>query len=207
MTAASKMSPPLDDVLDEIASYATVPSAQQLRELTAKYPQFEKEIVDFVTDLAALEMAPTEDEISVGDAQGIVDRTMSRVNQMLFDSKKSAVLTDLYADIKASGHDSDSFRRLIGIDLSILDCVARRLVRPSSVPRRLVEAIAFALNRELSMVREFLLMPPVAATAYKSRNKPQVQQMGFKDLVEHSDLTDVEKRRWLDEEADGDERG
>jgi hypothetical protein len=150
--------------------------------------------------------APAPVELTDEDVNTVVNRTMSRVNQLLFESRKSEKLTDLFVDIKASGHDGDSFRRLLGIDHSILDCLAKRLVSPASVPRRLVEAMASALNREVDVLRQFLLMPPVPATAYKSRKKPQVQQMDFKDLVAHADLTDAEKRRWLVEAVDGDGR-
>lgn len=202
MNATNKKSPSLDEVLDEIASRATTPNALQLRELTGKYPQFKKEIIDFVTDLAAMDIAPSGDELSTDDVDLIVDRAVSRVNQMLFDSQKAKVLTDLYADIKASGHDTDSFRSLIGVDHSLLDCLANRLVRPGSVPRRLVETMAAVLRREADNVRAFLAMPPVAATAYKSKAKPAVRQMEFNELVEHADLPETEKQAWLGEEAD-----
>lgn len=187
----------LDSILNEIASSSTTPDAAQLREWIAKYPDFKSEIIDFVTDLIEMEAAArTSIEATQEDVDLVVNRTMSRVQQMLFDEKSTKPLTDLMTEINSSGHDFESFQRTVGIDRSILSCLAAHLITPATIPRRLKELIATTLHRPLASVEEFLQMPPVIAAAYKSKRRPQTTQVDFKTILDDADLPDIEKDRW-----------
>jgi hypothetical protein len=202
MIATQNDTPALDHVLAEIASSSTPPDAAQLRGWLAKYPEFKSEIIEFATDWVEMEAARVPHEVTREEVDLVVNRTMSRVHQILFDAKKPASLTDLMADVKASGHDLDSFQRAVGVDRSIVSCFAGRLIKPATVPFNLVKAMAEALNRPVEVLQDFLRLPPMPAGAYKARNRPQTKQEDFATILMDADLPEAEKARWLAEAPD-----
>jgi len=203
MTAKPNRRPTLDEVLADIATLPAAPVGSDLREWINRYPQFKTEIIDFVTDLADMEtfaapVTTTNDEVDL-----IVNRTMSRVQQIMDEEKQTSPLTDLLMDIKAAGHDLDSFQRQVGIDRSLLTCLANRFVRPSTIPYLLISLIATALNRRIEAVREYFLLPmQINAAAYKSKKPPRPQQQDFSVLIGYADLDEIKKSEWLSQPPD-----
>ena len=202
MTTNATPKPSLDDVLAEIAASPAVPDAQQLRHWMSQYPEFAAEIVDFVTDWVEMESAEGAPEATQDEVNRIVNRTMSRVQQLLDEAERSDSMQDLGAEIEAAGHDLDSFQRTVGIDRSILTCLMERMVRPAGIPLLLIQALAEALNRSVEQVRTYLVLPPQPSAAYRSRRQPVSNQADFSELVEHADLSDADKERWLAEPPD-----
>ncbi len=203
MTYNQDRNPSLDDVLTEIAASTAPPDAQQFRSWVNRYPQFRAEIVDFATDWIEMDAVEAGHEITRDDVDFVVNRTMSRVQQFLDEAERPTSVKDLTADIKAAGHDLDSFQRMVGIDHSILTCFEERLIRPATIPLQMVIAVAQALSRNEELVRDYLRLPPQqAAVAYKARNQPDKNQSDFADIVKHADLPEDEKERWLAEPLD-----
>jgi hypothetical protein len=202
MTADRNRKPTLDDVLTEIAAAPNPPDARDLRAWTAKYPEFAAAIVDFATDWVEMESVHHKHAVTTEDVDLVVNRTMSQIQMMLDAAERQAALTDLAADIRAAGHDLDSFQRAVGIDRSMLDCLIVRLVTPVTVPSQLVRALAGELNRSIERVRDYLRLPPQPVAAYKARKRPEVRQADFAVIVRHSQLSDAEKSRWLAEPPD-----
>lgn len=194
--------PLLEDVLAEIAVASSPPDAQSLRVWTAKYPEFAAEIMEFATDWVEMDAACLEHLVTAEDVDIVVNRTMSRVQKMLDTEERSVSLIDLAVDIRATGYDFDTFQRIVGIDRSILDCLIARLVRPVRLPASLVRVLAETLNRSIEDVREYLRLPPQPVAAYKSRRRPDIKQADFAEIVQHSQLSEVEKARWLAEPPD-----
>lgn len=202
MTANVQHRLTLNEVLDEIATASNPPDEQMLRAWTVKYPDFAAEIVEFATDWVATEVARPDHIVPAEEVDLVVNRTMSRVQAMLDAAERPETLTDLAADIRAAGHDFDSFQRAVGIDRSILDCLIARLIKSATVPVQLVHALAGTLNRSLNSVRDYLRLPPQLVAAYKARARPEVRQVDFATLVEQSQLSDAEKARWLADPPD-----
>lgn len=202
MTKLSAHHPSLDEVLDEIATEPSPPDAETMRAWTAKYPAFASAIVDFVTDWIEMDLVPTDHPPSEEAADAAVSRTMSRVQSLLDEADRAAPLTDLTHDIRSAGHDIASFERTVGIDRSILDCLISRLVRPATIPVRLIQSIAAALNRSVDHVRDYVRLPLQANAAFKARRRPTPSQADFGDIVRSSQLTEADKARWLAEAPD-----
>jgi len=202
MTTHSDQRQSLDDVLAAIAALPTPPDAQALRIWMIEYPDFKSSIVAFVTDWIEAEASKSLLINMDDDVNSVVNRTMSRVQQLLDQPQRSAAINDLTADIAAAGHSLDSFQRAVGIDRTILSCLAGRMVRPATIPLRLVIAMAEALQRGIDHVRDFLRMPLAPEAAYKSRKRPTNTQMDFRALVQAADLSEHDKRRWHAEAPD-----
>src|ERR1700735_1406168 len=203
MTAKLNRQPTLDEVLADIVTLQAPPVRSDLREWINHYPQFKTEIIDFVTDWADMEtfaapVIPTEDEVDL-----IVNRTMSRVQQIMDEETQRAPLTDLLTDIKAVGYDFESFQRQVGIDRSLLTCLANRFVRPSTIPSLLITLIATALNRRIETVRKYFLLPiQINSAAYKSKSAPKPHQQDFSVLVGYADLEESKKSEWISQPSD-----
>jgi len=203
MTAKPNRKADLDAVLDEFASLSNAPDAATLRAFIDKYPEFRRELVEFATDWIATQAARNRRPVTREAVDSIVNRTMSRVQSLLDAAERPAKIADLGADIRASGHDFESFQRTVGIDRSILDCLVDRLVKPATLPARLVASVADALKRTADEFRDYARMPPqLAAAANKSPGRPRATQVDFSLLVEDSDLPPPDKARWLAEPAD-----
>jgi hypothetical protein len=192
----------LDDVLEEITALPAPPDGEQLRALITRYPQFKTAIVDFATDWVEMEATRSAYEVKKEDVDVVVDRTMSRVQQVLDEATRSSSVNDLLADIKAAGHDLESFQRAVGIDRSMLTCLAERMIRPSTIPLRLVTSMAKALGRAAEVMRDYLQLPPQPAAAFKARKRPEPKQDDFAVVVKSADLTEPQKARWLTEPPD-----
>lgn len=82
MIANPNRKPTLEDVLTEIAALSTPPNAEHLRSWMGRYPEFKAEIVDFVTDWIELEAVKTTHEVTQEEVDLVVNRTMSRVQQL-----------------------------------------------------------------------------------------------------------------------------
>lgn len=193
--------PELDTILDEFAELPNPPDAETLRAWIEKYPQFADEIIDFATDWIEMEAAPSH-RPSGDEVDAVVSRTISRIQTLLDAGERPEQLKDLSADIRAAGHDHDTFQRTIGIDRSLLDSLVARLVRPATLPARLVQSIATALGRSLESVRQYLCLPAVLGAAHRARGRPQTNQADFAFLVTHSQLSEAEKAAWLAEPPD-----
>jgi hypothetical protein len=196
MTANIDRKPTLEAVLDEIAGSPVVPNETLLRAWTTQYPEFASQIVAFVTDWIAMDVASTPHDVTDEDVSLVLNRTMSRVQGILDAGERSEQLTDLATDIRAAGYDFDTFQRAAGIDRSILDSLIARLVKASTIPHPLVRDTAELLNRSLDNVRNYFRLPPQAVGAYKSRAQPEIKQVDFAMLLEHSKLSDKERVRW-----------
>ena len=192
----------LDNVLAEIAASHAVPDAQQLRQWMSQYPEFAAEIVDFATDWVEMDATEGVPEVTEDAVNRIVNRTMSRVQQLLDEAERSDSIQDIGAEIGAAGHDFDSFQRAVGVDRSILTCLMERLVRPATIPLLLVHSLAETLNRNVERVRAYLVLPPQPSAVYRSRKQPMLIQTDFSELVENAQLSDADKARWLAEPPD-----
>jgi hypothetical protein len=202
MNAKSDNKPDLEAVLDEFASLSGPPDAATLNAFIADHPQFERELIEFATDWVATDAARHRQPVTAALVDSIVNRTMSRVQSMMDEADRSPEIVDLAADIKAAGHDLESFQRAVGIDRTILDGLIDRLVIPATLPARLVTMAAAALKRSADQFREYVLIPPRLAAANKSRGRPSATQAEFQIFVRDSGLPEEDRTRWLAEPPD-----
>lgn len=202
MKAKNDRTSDLDAVLDEFASLSGPPDAATLRAFIEDHPEFERELIEFATDWVATDAARHRQPVTPELIDSIVNRTMSRVQSIMDAAERAPELIDLATDIRAAGHDFESFQRAVGIDRSILDGLISRLIKPATLPARLVAAVADALKRSADEFRGYVLIPPRLAAVHKSRGRPTAKQADFQVFVRDSDLPDADKSRWLVEPPD-----
>lgn len=196
-----KAAPTLDDVLMRFAEAVDTPNETVLRGWLADYPQYARELIEFATDWIERDAARADVDFSQADFDSIVNRTMSRAQQLLDEAPQNDVV-DLQAEIRRAGYSTASFERLIDVDQSILDCLFARLVKAATIPARLIEAISDALDRSADSVRAYFRLSPQQALAHKASTQPKLVQVDFHDLVRHSSLQEDVRLRWLSEAPD-----
>jgi hypothetical protein len=202
MTIKTEQQHSLDDVLTAIRALGTPPADDRLREWMHRYPAFRKDIVEYVTAWIDIETRAASPDPAPEVVDRVVSRTMSRVVQLLDEADHPRAMHDLSAEIIAAGYSIDSFQRVLCIDNSILTSLIARLVRPATIPARLVRDIAEALRRQADAVRDYFRLPPRLAAAHKARKQPTARQVDFAYLVERAALPEVEKKKWLAEKPD-----
>jgi hypothetical protein len=194
--------PTLDEVLQEFITAETAPTAEHVRAWIKRYPQFEYEIIAFATTWVEVDNAPPGDPIKVSDIDHVVNHTMSRLQNLLFEedaAAKTVEIRDFVTVIKAAGHELDSFEQAIGVDRSILTCLIERLILPKTIPGRLIASIAVILRLSREAVRHYFEDPPRSRAAHRARQRPVIRQVSFADAVRDSTLPEQDKRRWLAE--------
>jgi hypothetical protein len=202
MNAKSERQYSLDEVLTEIRALGTPPAGDELRTWLNRHPTFKRDIIDYVTAWVDVESRAELPDPPPEVVNRVVSRTMSRVQQLIDEADRQQAIQDLSAEIASAGHSLDSFQRALGIDYSILTSLVARLVRPATIPARLVREIAEALHRQIDAVRDYFRLPPLLAAAHKARKRPAARQVDFSYLIEHAELPEPDKQRWLAEAPD-----
>lgn len=192
----------VDDVLHEISSSGIPPDRTKFRRFLAQYPEFKSEIVDFVTAWIEMEAIPDTYEMTDTTVDRVVNRTMSRVQQLLHRPEDPTPLASLSKEIRATGHDLHSFELAVGIDREMLTSLDNRLINPASIPALLVERIASALCRSAESVRTYLRLHPQQAAAYMASRFPALSQIDFAEAVRESTLSETKKAFWLAKSPD-----
>lgn len=194
--------PTLDEVLQEFIAAGTAPTAGHVREWINRYPQFSHEIIAFATTWIEVDNASPGNPIEASDIDRVVNRTMSKIQNLLFEEEaaaKTAEIRDFLVVIKAAGHDLDSFEQAIGVDRSILVCLIERLIEPTTLPGCLIITIAEIVRLSIDTVQNYFAGPPKPQAAHRAKQKPVIQQVSFAEAVRSSTLPAQDKIRWLTE--------
>jgi hypothetical protein len=209
--------PTLDDVLNEFMAEQSRPQADALEVLAKRYPQFQRELIDFAAAWAEQLTLPAETELSPEQEKLLVDRAMSHMVNVTFNReekaqepvKKAAPLQNLTGEAKKSGYELQEFAKACGLDLALVTKLNNRLISLNTIPPRLISHIGRLLSRSIEEISYYLSMSPadLATKSFLARKKPQrPKQQSFAEAIRGSSLSDAEKTRWLDEAAGLEER-
>ena len=213
-----------DEVLDAFGA-AAWPTKKLLREWVKRYPQFERDLVEFAT-LWAVTANLQEDEMDSELEDSIVNRVMSRVQKLNreLEDEQSAALPTAYASAAAARAAlcvSDAVclriesleqalreRGVLGewahtleIDDSIFVLMEEHMISPP-VPRRLLDTFSKVLGVQVEEFRAWLFQDPAPQYAWYATKTPTIERWSFQMAVEKSSLPDPLKKQWLAESVD-----
>lgn len=201
-----------DEVLDAFGASAAWPTEALVREWAMKYPEYERDLVDFATAWAATASSPT-DVLDPQREDELVNRTMSRVQMLVREQDEASQATpsvaaaanrlqidSLEQALRERGVTS-SWIEALGIDESILALLEEHMIAPP-VPRRLLDALSRSLGVHIEAVRAWLFQNSIPQVVSYSAKKPAFEQWTFQQAVEKSSLPDALKQQWLRETAD-----
>ncbi|MGO4551228.1 hypothetical protein AB4059_09000 [Lysobacter sp. 2RAF19] len=203
-----------DEVLDAFGAAVAWPTEALVRAWAKKYPEYERDLVDFATAWAATVGFPLE-ALDPQREDEIVNRTMSRV-QMLVREQDEATqapppvavavaanrlqIDSLEQALRAHGVTS-SWIEALGIDEFILALLEEHMIAPP-VPRRLLDALSRPLGVHIEVVRAWLFQDSIPQMVSYSTKKPAFERWTFQQAVQQSSLPDALKQQWLRETSD-----
>lgn len=196
----------LADVFDELVASEPLPSAGVLDRWIRRYPQFEQELIEFVASWSLMESAAVPEYPSTDATHStLVLRGMSIVQNLLHDrsseSQSRTTLDGLLSTARAAGTTLAELAAITHLGEVVLRKLDRRLIRLSSIPDEVMNAVAAALNASVAAVRSYLQGPPSLATNthYHAAQTPTLaQEEDFATAVRNDPtMTEADRARWL----------
>lgn len=197
-----------DDINAVLAAYsdaASRPGGTRLEEWVRRYPQHEHALVqfalhDFIFEHGLLygEESPAQEALFLARAQAIRER-------MIAGQRKPA-LTGLLESAKARGMSATDLARELRLGVPEVVKLDRRLIRASTLPRRLIDHLAQMLQVSFAEVATYLRRPPTlsAQASYKADQAPRVaaqEEFAHAIAASHA-LTEAQKAFWRAEMND-----
>lgn len=197
----------VDDVLNEFVLENEFPSQKSLKNFVSKYPNYEKELIEFSTAWLIQESLPSEAEISLDQEEEILVNTMKYAEQILEQqgidiNSNSEVISNLAVEIKKRGLTIKKFAEKCNLNISIVTKLNERLILFGSIPKSLIQKISDILECSIESIVYFLSSSPsqVSNASFISNKKPELlNQELFIEAINSSALSTEEKMFWLSE--------
>jgi hypothetical protein len=204
----------LQNVLNEFVLAEEHPTRAALGIWVRQYPQFERELAEFMAVWMAEETLPEPVVLASEDEDLIINRAMSQVENLLYQrggsdapavvSTTAAPLTSLIQSARTISVDVPALAAACQLDRTLLVKLEAHLILASSIPAQLIEKLTQVLKRSAQEIAAFLEQPPriVPGTSFLAHDTPRVSpQETFADAVQKSALPKALKDYWLAESA------
>ena len=203
----------LEDVLDALIAADEAPGPVALDRWIREYPQFERELVDFMASWTLMNSAvsPSVDQEELADEEVKADerlmlRGMSIVQNLLHEmshrTETAPRLDSLLGAAKAVGMSLPDFARAAHLGEAVVRKLDRRLIRFASIPKQAIDAVADAMRCQARAVALYLQRPATFAAGahYRADRVPQLAEPeDFIVAIEKDPtMTAEDRRRWRD---------
>ncbi|WP_437795480.1 hypothetical protein [Sorangium sp. So ce693] len=200
--------PALEDVLDTYLVAVEEPDLDSAREWGRRFPEHAEAIRDFVTSWRLAARLPANPSAAPIDTATFVQRGMTVVAGVLRgeQEKDLAAVTrppieSLLVEAKARGISTADLAAKLGLSVTLLAKLNRRLLDHASIPRELIQAIAVTLARSADAVALYFAQPPTFAAGafHRAAGKPAIadREDFFGAVRSDLALTDEHRARWL----------
>lgn len=170
-----------------------------LQKYIEKYPQFEKELLEFAKERSLLKF---DLETEISNEEKVSLAKLTRRNFEKFWAGKALQtqsIESLTATAKTLGMKKQEFAKRIGLNGNQLFNLEVRGFIFSTIPQTLIETVAETLQTTKETIESFLNQQPKVAANYKSQTRPEeVKQISFAEAVKEDEtLSAKEKERLL----------
>ncbi len=191
--------PSLEDVLTSFAVADTATEPATLREWVQLYPQFERELAELASHLPVDPMALPE----TGGTEAFIEKGMAGLQALLAKQPPMGdprPIAGLFAEAKQQGLSSNALARKVGLPVTMLAMLDRKLFRFASIPAAVHSALSHALEIPERTIAAFLQGQPTFAVgaAFKSKQAPKLpEQVDFLEELERDPgLSKKARARW-----------
>jgi hypothetical protein len=192
----------LDQIIESYSASAGGPSYESMLAWISRYPEYEREIIDFTVDwFMAEQTAP-----ALGEAdEELTAETLQRHREIIQEIVSRHIATQvgiegLLAEAKARGMSRKQLADAVRLTIPLIDKLDRRLIHYSSIPRAIIESLAQALSRQVDTVSQYLQGTPLlpAGASYKAEEAPSLPEVqDFSDAVQDDRTLSPERKREL----------
>jgi len=202
----------LGDVFNEFVAQHDRPTREALVAWIGRYPQYERELIEFVAVWAEQEMLPPARELSTEDEKRVVNRAMSHVQNVIYSQSenrkgsgaKATQFATLIDEGKNVGFSARELAKACDLDLALLTKLNNRQIDPQSIPPSVAARFAQVLKRPVELIAAFFLRAPqtISGRSFLARGKPEATaRQKFSDAIRSSSLAPEDKALWLRETA------
>ena len=181
----------LEDILDAYVASGVGPNSP-LDEWIRRYPEFERELIEFAASWSLMKWLPPVPNAEEVDEETLVLRGMSVVQNLLHrqsaESASGAVapFESLIAEGRERGFEPRRLAHAVGLGDSLLRKLDRRLIAYASLPQELISRLAQVVQREATSITAYLQQDPTlgATTEHRSGQAPILMELeDFFDAV------------------------
>lgn len=198
----------IDSILAAYADAARSPGGTRLEEWVRRYPQHERALVEFAVYDYVFEHGRTFEETAVereslflSRAQAVRERLMAASGLTAVGASTSA-MQSMLDSAKERGLSAAELAQRLQLGVSFIVKLERRLIRPESLPRKLIADLAQVLGCTYADVATYLQRPPTLSpqASYRASRAPRLAgQEEFEAALEASrDMTEAQKSYWRD---------
>lgn len=152
---------------------------EALDEYRKRYPEYAADLDDIALYSAAVGGLKPDDEDLAGsatpEAATMADEMADRLYAEALDAMGQPLFRrGILALARSRGIGHRQLARQLGLGLSVLTKLERRLVEPSTVPSRVLTALAEALGEQFEDVRAYFQLPPRLShsASYRAYQEP-----------------------------------
>ena len=181
----------LEDILDAYVASGVGPNSP-LDEWIRRYPEFERELIEFAASWSLMQWLPPVPNAEEVDEETLVLRGMSVVQNLLHmqsaESASGAVapFESLIGEGRERGFEPRQLAHAVGLGDSLLRKLDRRLIAYASLPQELISRLAQVVQREATSITAYLQQDPTlgATTEHRSEQAPILMELeDFFDAV------------------------
>lgn len=192
----------LDRVIDDYSAAAGGPSYDVMLAWIKRYPEYEREIIDFTVDWLMSEyVAPALGEEDPELTEEGLQRHRAVIREIVNrQTTAQAGIEGLLAEAKVRGISRKQLADAVRLTIPLIDKLDQRLIRYSSIPRGIVEAVAQVLGRQVDVVAQYLQGAPLlpAGASYRADEAPSLPEaQDFSQAVQSDRTLSPERKREL----------
>jgi transcriptional regulator with XRE-family HTH domain len=198
----------LSDVLDALQLSGETLTPEILEGWMSRYPQFEREIMNFAAFDAIISHSPDNPENTVISREAS-RRSLAKVKEIVAhafaeNSNVNAAAEEIISLTEAGERQNLRFPQIAmraGLSIPLLANLEQRFVRFASVPEEVINKLADVLKISARSIAAYLQMPPAMTmdANFKSQDQPQLPeaQADFFALVDADPMLTREQKRNL----------
>lgn len=204
----------LSDVLDALQMSGQRLTGEVLSEWMRRYPQFEREIMDFAAfdavlgaGAAAGKGAEEIDDVVI--RREVSEANLARVRTIVARviserpgvGEKSSSIISLTAAAAVQNMRFPQIAQKAGLSIPLLANLEQRFIKFASIPEEIIGRLAEVLKTSTAAVATYLQMPPIMTTGanFKSKDQPELpaDQSDFFALVESDQMLSIAQKQDL----------
>ena len=199
----------LEQALDAYVEDSPEPSLEKLKEWIKRYPQFERELTEFIVAWIQTEHLPSKNRqednaiswVSIGmdiAKRAYLQQSVQNPSPL---TPHKAPFVSIFSEGEINGHSPEDLARKLNISVTLIHKLERRLLQPESIPLNLTEFLAKEIRRDPVDISSYLVKEAYVPRGLQLKSKRAAKlspKQNFFDAV-RSDNTLSEDQRafWL----------